>query len=78
MAKEKTDPVLKELEMIRKLLVLALLQGGITQAQMGGVLGMSQSQISNMFPSGALLALKGKPKKLKPKASLEEASDGGD
>jgi predicted transcriptional regulator len=77
--KQKSDPVLSELEMIRKLLVLALLRTGITQAQMGGVLGLSQSQISTMFPSGALAALSGKAKKQKPSAAaVEGAIDGGD
>jgi hypothetical protein len=63
MPKEKTDPVVDELRMIRKLLVLALLRTGITQAQLGGILGLSQSQVSEMFPKGALLAFKGKAKK---------------
>jgi transcriptional regulator len=63
MAAQKTDPHLAELQMIRKLLVLALLRNGLTQGQVGGVLGLTQQQVSAMFPSGALTALKGKGKK---------------
>lgn len=69
MAKVKTDPALAELEMIRKLLVLALLRSGITQAQLGGVLGLAQSKVSEMFPAGALAAFKNKPKKAPPGAT---------
>jgi hypothetical protein len=63
MAKEKSDPVLAELQMIRKLLVLAMLRSGITQAQLGGILGLSQPEVSKMFPAGALAVFKGKAKK---------------
>ncbi len=59
----KSDPHLVELEMIRKLLVTALLRTGLTQGQLGGILGLSQQQVSAMFPSGALSALNGKTKK---------------
>lgn len=77
MPKERTDPVVTELAMIRKLLVLALLKEGITQGQLGGVLGLSQQDISKMFPSGALAALKGKPKKSNGKVSpAPETLDG--
>lgn len=65
MPNQKVDPQLSELEMIRKLLVLALLRTGLTQGQLGGVLGLSQQQVSSMFPSGALSALNGKGKKQK-------------
>ena len=63
MPSPKSDPQLTELEMIRKLLVLALLRTGMTQGQLGGVLGLTQQQVSAMFPSGSLAALNGKPKK---------------
>lgn len=65
MPAKSVDPQLAELEMIRKLLVLALLRTGMTQGQLGGVLGLSQQQVSAMFPSGALSALNGKGKKAK-------------
>ena len=76
MPKERDDPVLAELAMIRKLLVLALLRTGITQVQLGGILGLSQPQVSEMFPKGALAAFKGKPKKVAKNASDAEASNG--
>jgi len=69
MAKAKTDPSLAELEMIRKLLVLALLRSGITQAQLGGVLGLTQPQVSKMFPAGAMAAFNSKPKSVVPKGA---------
>lgn len=75
MVREKADPQLAELEMIRKLIVIALLQSGVTQAQMGGILGISQSQISRMFPPGALAALSGKPKKGLAKRAAVESHD---
>ena len=73
MAKPMTDPIVSELTMIRKLLVLALLRSGITQGQLGGVLGLDQSEVSRMFPKGALAAFKGKTKKAD---SKPETSDG--
>jgi hypothetical protein len=77
MAMPKSEPQLAELQMIRKLLILALIRTGLTQAQVGGVLGLTQQQVSAMFPSGALNALKGKGKKgsLKEPAS-EDQIDG--
>jgi hypothetical protein len=73
MAKPTTDPILSELTMIRKLLVLALLRSGITQGQLGGILGLDQSEVSRMFPKGALAAFKAKTKK---PATKPEKSDG--
>jgi predicted transcriptional regulator len=63
MSGKSGDPQLAELEMIRKLLVLALLRTGLTQGQLGGVLGLTQQQVSAMFPSGALSAINSKAKK---------------
>lgn len=71
MAKDKSDPVVTELQMIRKLLILALLQGGLTQGQLGGVLGLSQQDVSKMFPSGSLAALKRKLKKTAAEATTD-------
>ena len=73
MAKPTTDPILSELAMIRKLLVLALLRSGITQGQLGGILGLDQSEVSRMFPKGALAAFKPKAKRA---GSKPETSDG--
>ena len=43
-----------ELTTIRKLLVLALLRSGMTQAELGAALGVHRTQIGRMFPKGAL------------------------
>lgn len=55
----KNDPVdelgqsvLKELEILRKLAILDLLDRGYSQAQIADVLGVNQSTISRMFPKG--------------------------
>ena len=45
---------LEELVTIRKLLVLALLRSGMTQAELGAALGVHRTQIGRMFPKGAL------------------------
>lgn len=50
----KADEHLKELVTIRKLLVLALLRSGMSQAQVGAALGVHRTQIGRMFPPGAL------------------------
>ena len=47
-----SDPTLAELVAIKKLLVLKLFRDGVTQSQVATVLGVSQSQISRMFPKG--------------------------
>jgi hypothetical protein len=73
MPKPTTDPILSELTMIRKLLVLALLRSGITQGQLGGVLGLDQSEVSRMFPKGALAAFKGKANKATSKLETSDA-----
>jgi predicted transcriptional regulator len=56
MAKE-TDPQIKELVFIRKLLVLGLLRDGLTQTQVAGALDLDRSAISRMFPKGTLTGI---------------------
>ena len=51
MPKKSTDPILDELVLIKKLLVLKLLTEGLTQSQIATVLGVDQSVISRMVPS---------------------------
>ena len=57
MAKKRTDSdaigVLRELEDIKRLLLLALLRNGVSQAELAKALGVSQPSISRMFPGGA-------------------------
>lgn len=52
--KEKfsAQSVAEELAMIRKLLAFALMRTGVSQAELGAALGMSQSSVSRMFPGG--------------------------
>lgn len=50
----KSEAANVELATIRKMLVLALLRSGMTQAALGAALGMHRTQIGWMFPEGAL------------------------
>lgn len=48
------DDATKELATIRKLLILALLNSGLTQDELGAALGVHGTTIGRMFPKGAL------------------------
>ena len=48
----ETSAMLSELVAIKRLLILALLRDGLTQAEVAGAIGVSQSTISKMFPKG--------------------------
>lgn len=48
----ETSAMLEELVAIKRLLILALLRDGLTQAEVGAAIGVSQSAISRMFPGG--------------------------
>ena len=56
MAKSKAtqtdDPVLAELATIKRLMVFALLRSEASQEDVATPLGLSQSQVSRMFPGG--------------------------
>lgn len=49
-----SEEITRELATIRKLLVLALLNGGLTQDELGAALGVHGTTIGRMFPKGAL------------------------
>jgi DNA-directed RNA polymerase specialized sigma subunit len=49
---EPVDPVVTELTEIKKLLIGLLMQSGASQADVGRVLGINQSNVSRMFPGG--------------------------
>ena len=49
-----TDQAIKELVAIRKLLVLSLLNSGLSQNQLAGALDIDRSAISRMFRKGTL------------------------
>jgi predicted transcriptional regulator len=50
MTEEQAAAILKELEMLRKLKLLELLDKGYSQGQLAQVLGVSQPTISRMVP----------------------------
>jgi predicted transcriptional regulator len=54
MTEEQADAILKELEMLRKLKMVELLDRGYSQAQLAQVLGVSQPTISRMVPKVTL------------------------
>lgn len=54
---ELTDQAIKELIAIRKLLVLSLLNAGLSQSQVAGALDIDRSAVSRMFPKGTLSSL---------------------
>lgn len=47
---EQANAILKELEMLRKLKLLELLDKGYSQGQLAQVLGVSQPTVSRMVP----------------------------
>jgi predicted transcriptional regulator len=50
MTEEQAKAILKELEMLRKLKMVELLERGYSQAQLAQILGVSQPTISRMVP----------------------------
>jgi predicted transcriptional regulator len=50
MTDEQASAILKELEMLRKLKMIELLDKGYSQGQLAHVLGVSQPTISRMVP----------------------------
>lgn len=48
----ETSAMLSELVAIKRLLILALLRDGLTQAEIAAAIGVNQSTISKMFPKG--------------------------
>jgi predicted transcriptional regulator len=52
--KEQATAILKELEMLRKLRMVELMDRGYSQGQLAQILGVSQPTISRMVPKVAL------------------------
>lgn len=50
MTNDQADLILKELEMLRKMRILELLEKGYSQAQLAQLLNVSQPTISRMVP----------------------------
>ncbi len=53
-----SDPVLNELESIKRLLTLLLFKIGTPQSEIAIALGIDQSNVSRMFPSSKIKPLK--------------------
>lgn len=56
----KDDPLLAELEALKKLMILDLLGKGYSQTQIALTLGIGQASVSRMFPKGAIAKNKAK------------------
>jgi predicted transcriptional regulator len=50
MTDDQAELILKELEMLRKMRILELIERGYSQAQLAQLLGVSQPTISRMVP----------------------------
>jgi hypothetical protein len=59
MASEQ-EIIVKELVAIKKLLVLALANSGMTQAQIAAALDLDRTGVGRMFPKGTFSAFKSK------------------
>ncbi|MCG3123985.1 MAG: hypothetical protein GIKADHBN_02424 [Phycisphaerales bacterium] len=44
------DPVLDELQAIRRLMIFGLIRAGASQGEVAAALGVNQSSVSRMFP----------------------------
>jgi len=64
MATDKTDEakIAEELNSIKRLLILALLNSGLSQSEIAGALQIDRSVISRMFSGGVLRKMKKKEK----------------
>lgn len=47
---DKTEPLLKELQSIKRLLILLLIKSGANSVEIGRTLGVDSSTIRHMFP----------------------------
>lgn len=54
MTSDQADKIISELDALKKLMVLQLLDKGYSQNQIALTLGVGQATVSRMFPSGAL------------------------
>jgi predicted XRE-type DNA-binding protein len=59
MASEQVD-IGKELIAIKKLLILALAQSGLSQSQIAGALNIDRTGVGRMFPKGTFAGFKAK------------------
>lgn len=60
MPKEKVDPVLKELQDIKMLMILQLISAKAKQGAIAQMLGVSETTMSRMIPKAVKASLKDK------------------
>jgi DNA-binding transcriptional regulator LsrR (DeoR family) len=60
MAKEKVDPILKELQDIKMLMILQLISADAKQGDIAQMLGVSDATVSRMIPKAVKTSLNGK------------------
>jgi DNA-binding Lrp family transcriptional regulator len=60
MPKEKADPVLKELQDIKMLMILQLLSAKAKQSDIAQMLGVSETTVSRLIPKAVKASLKDK------------------
>ncbi|HXM39456.1 MAG TPA: helix-turn-helix domain-containing protein [Gemmatimonadales bacterium] len=68
------DPIVVELVVIKKLLVYALLENGMSQEAVAAALGTNQSTVSRMFGKGGVTKRAPRPRKNE-NAENAEAAD---
>lgn len=54
MDKQKLDLIAKELDFIKKAMIIDLVSRGFSQEDVASLLGVSQATVSMMFPKGIL------------------------
>lgn len=60
MSEEQAERIIAELESLKKLQMLSLMDRGFSQQQLALALGVSQPTVSRMLPTAALRDKKGK------------------
>lgn len=59
MDSKKLDQVAGDVEAIKKFMVIDLISRGFSQEEVGKLMGIAQSAVSEMFPGGILKKAKG-------------------
>ena len=59
MEKRDLQKIAADLDAIKKLMVLSLVQKGLKQGRVASVLGVDDATLSRMFPKGLLKEMKG-------------------
>ena len=59
MDNKRLDQIASDVESIKKFLIIDLISRGFSQDEIGKLIGMGQSAVSEMFPGGILKKAKG-------------------